>query len=215
MQVAPAFGCASTAPCACCNPHVNCRLNVSAVWGTRVHLDAAGELLQSGCGYMRVAACAPLPLMEQFAFFPSGHGSPNELAYTASRQSAVTNSTANSTQTSGRRTMLSEAVQVGLGTQEHVENRQHSHDSGGMDDRVMQQTTSDAGERTTVAAQLAESAVGVSAYALLGDAVVVEAGRTDSSDFRQPLFVAPNITGLEPDSYYAGEISLTHRPVLA
>lgn len=74
LQVSPGLGCATTAPCACCEPQLSCRLAFEDAWATRAYLGDAGELLQSGCGYMTVSTCSSLPLTDQFGLYPNGTG---------------------------------------------------------------------------------------------------------------------------------------------
>lgn len=84
QQVSPGFGCAVTAPCACCEPQLSCKLGFEDAWATRAYLADAGELLQSGCGYMSVSTCTSLPLAEQFELYSNGTGAaPNVTALPA------------------------------------------------------------------------------------------------------------------------------------
>lgn len=99
LQVSPGLGCAVTAPCACCEPQLNCRLAFDDAWASRAHLGDAGELLQSGCGYMSVSTCASLPLADQFGLYPNGTGAtPNVsgLAEYAAALAAVNSTASNS-----------------------------------------------------------------------------------------------------------------------
>lgn len=199
MQVAPNFGCSITAPCECCDPHLNCRLNVSEVWSDRVHLTEAGEILQSGCGYMRVSTCAPLPLMEQFSAFPAGLGSSTDLTNVANRQSSV-----NSTGVAGNRSQISEPEVYSLASQVFSDHSVASPSSVALSGESRRRTILsdilDGGNASAVAQQAEDTP----SYSSLGDELVVEPGSVSEDEFRQPPFVAANMAGLEPNTYYAG-----------
>lgn len=172
------------------------------MWGTRVHLPEAGDILQSGCGYMRVSSCAPLPLMEQFSSFPSGIGTSSELAATANGQIASVNNTGNATVGAGS-SRLSQDDVVSLAVEERLVISAASGKNPWVSERsnvtdVLDQSSP---VETSVSSQ---QAAGTSLYAGVGDVVVMEPGSGTAGEFRQPPFVAPNITGLEPDSFYAG-----------
>ena len=181
---------------------------MSAVWGSRVNLLEAGEVLQSGCGYMRVSACAPLSLMEQFASFPSGLGAQDDLNATAMSQAVAMSATTSTTGAAGNSSRLSEAADSqSLASQESSEQFGLSQDgqSAAVDSPgTRESATSD---EALGSAPDAHAMQHEAAYLGTGDVIVMEPGSSASGDFRQPPFIAPNISGLEPDSYYAGELS--------
>lgn len=217
VQVTPSFGCSVTAPCECCDPDLNCRQNVSEVWGSRVHLLEAGEILQSGCGYMRVSNCAPLPLMEQFAAFPSGLGSQDDLNATAMTQTVVAAAPVNSTGGTGSSSQLGSPVALAnLASQESAEQVELAQ--AGDPATVASPTSSTQAsthEPVTVhesinSAQATPTPQQMAAESGFGDTIVIEPGSAASEEFTQPPFVASGISGLEPDSYYAGNLFRGH-----
>eukprot|EP00892_Ulva_mutabilis_P000130 jgi/Ulvmu1/10117/UM006_0068.1 len=109
QQVAPGYGCAVTAPCACCDPQLSCKLAFEDAWAARAYLEDAGELLQSGCGYMSVSTCTELPLARQFSQFPNGTGTaPNLTAlpiYAASLAANSSSTAGNASLTTSNSTM--------------------------------------------------------------------------------------------------------------
>jgi hypothetical protein len=93
-SLSPRFGTATDKPCACCTPDLNCKLDFNEVWGSRMNLEEAGVVLQSGCGYFDVSGCSLLPVMEGFSASVNGTRNGTTAPAVPARLSAGTMATA-------------------------------------------------------------------------------------------------------------------------